>query len=201
MNTEHTHAAALKIARKMGILRPRDLEACGIPRRYATLLYQAGEIQRIGRGLYVTPENTVTENHTLAFVGARAPHAVICLLTALRFHELTTQQPTATWIAVSPKSRPPRLPEVALKVVRFSGKALSEGVQEHVLEGVRVRITSPAKTVVDCFKYRNKIGRDVAVEALRDAMTQRKATLRELDRLARVCRVTTVIRPYLEFYL
>jgi len=192
---------ALALAKKQGILRPRDLEHHGIAKRYAHLLFRAGLLRRVGRGLYTHPDNPPTENHSLALIGKRSPEVVVCLLSALRFHELTTQLPSETWVAVHPKARPPRIPELPLRVVRFSGPALTEGVEEHVLEGVAVRITSAAKTVVDCFKYRNKIGRDVAVEALRDAISQRKTTVRELDRLAQICRVARIMRPYLEIYL
>lgn len=184
-----------------GVLRPCDLEQHGIPRRYAYFLARAGQLRRVGRGLYAHPDNPPTENHNLALIGKHAPKTVVCLLSALRFHELTTQLPPETWVAVHPKARPPRIPECSLRIVRFSGQALTEGIEDHVLEGVMVRITSPAKTVADCFKYRNKIGRDVAVEALRDAISQRKATVLELDRFAHICRVTRIMRPYLELYL
>jgi len=202
MKTSHaTLDAALQLVREMGILRPRDLKARGIPQRYAALLFQSGVIRRLGRGLYAAHENSMTAEHTLAMVGARAPQAIVCLLTALRFHELTTQQPTATWIAIAPKARPPHMPEFRLKVVRFSGASMSEGIEEHCIEGVHVRITSPEKTVIDCFRYRNKIGRDIAVEALRDAVEQRKVSISELVRLAHACRAVTVMRPYLELFL
>ncbi len=147
------------------------------------------------------PDNPPTENHNLAIVGKRAPGAVICLLSALRFHGLTTQLPSETWVAVHPKSRPPRIPEIPLRVVRFSGQALTEGIEDHTIEDVTVHVTNPAKTVADCFKYRNKIGRDVAVEALRDAISQRKATVHEVNHFAHICRVARVMRPYLEIYI
>ena len=191
----------MALAKKLGVLRPRDLEQQGIPRRYAYLLSRAGQLLQVGRGLYAHPDNPPTENHSLALIGKRAPEAVVCLLSALRFHELTTQLPSETWVAVHPKARPPQIPEFSLHVVRFSGQALTEGVEDHVLEGVTVRITNPAKTVVDCFKYRNKIGRDVPVEALRDTISQRKATVLQLDHFAHICRVARVMRPYLELYL
>ena len=201
MKSESTQIEkALALAKAQGVLRPRDLEQHGIGRRYAHVLCRSGLLRRVGRGLYAHADNAPTENHSLALVGKRIPEAVICLLSALRFHELTTQLPDETWIAIHPKSRLPQMPEVALRVVRFSGPALTEGIEEQVLEGVSVRITSVAKTVVDCFRYRNKIGRDIAVEALRDAMNQRKTTVRELDRLAQVCRVGRFMRPYLEIY-
>jgi len=192
---------AMALAKAQGVLRPRDLEQHGIARRYAHLLFRSGLLRRVGRGLYSHPDNPPTENHSLALIGKRAPEAVVCLLSALRFHELTTQLPVEIWIAIHPKARPPQTSEISLHIVRFSGPALTEGIEEHDLEGVTVRITSVAKTVVDCFKYRNKIGRDVAVEALRDAMSQRKTTVREIDRLAQICRVGRVMRPYLELYL
>lgn len=191
----------LALAKEQGVLRPRDLEQRGIPRRYAYALSRAGQLRRVGRGLYVHPDNPPTENHSFALIGKRAPEAVVCLLSALRFHELTTQLPSETWVAVHPKARPPQIPEIPLRVVRFSGQALTKGVEDHLLEGVSVHITTPAKTVADCFKYRNKIGRDVAVEALRDAIEQRKATVHELDHFAHICRVARVMRPYLEIYL
>lgn len=197
---DHLAEEALRLAKVQGILRPRDLEVHGIPRRYASLLAHAGLLRRAGRGLYVHPDNPLTENHSFALVGKRAPEAVICLLSALRFHELTTQIPSETWIAVHPKSRPPQIPELSLRIVRFSGPALTEGFEKHVIEGVPVRITNIAKTVADCFKYRNKIGRDIAVEALRDALNSRRTSVNEIARYAGICRVTQVLRPYLEIY-
>lgn len=202
MRRQESHIAkALALAKKKGVLRPRDLEEESIPRHYAYILYRDGRLNRVGRGLYVHPDNPPTENHTLALVGKRAPEAVVCLLSALRFHELTTQIPSETWVAVHPKARPPQIPEIRVRVVRFSGPALTDGVDDHIIEGVKVRITSPAKTVTDCFKYRNKIGRDVAVEALRDAIDQRKARIQELNHFAHICRVGRIMQPYLELYL
>lgn len=202
MEPQQTHVEkTLALAKEQGILRPRDLKRRGIPRRYAYLLSLDGRLRRVGRGLYVHPDNPPTENHGLALLGKRAPEAVVCLLSALRFHELTTQLPAETWVAVHPKARAPKIPEIPLRIVRFSGPALTGGVEQHVLEGVTVRVTSPAKTVADCFKYRHKIGRDVAVEALRDAISRRKASVRELDYFAHICRVARVMRPYLELYL
>jgi predicted transcriptional regulator of viral defense system len=126
------------------------------------------------------------------------PHGVVCLLSALRFHRLTTQAPFEVWLAIDRKARRPRVKHPPLRVVRFSGPALTEGVEEHTLEGVPVRVTTPARTVVDCFAYRNKVGLDVALEALRDCRRQRKATMDELHRAARVRRMANVMRPYLE---
>ena len=128
----------------------------------------------------------------------RVPQAIVCLLSALQFHALTTQAPFEVWLAVDRKARLPQLDSPPVRVVRFSGKALAYGVQHHTVEGVVVRVYSPAKTVADCFKYRNKLGIDVAIEALRDCLRQKKATVDEIWEAARICRMTNVIRPYLE---
>jgi predicted transcriptional regulator of viral defense system len=188
----------LRIAAKQRIIRPRDLEAGGIAREYLLRLYRKGVLNRAGRGVYVLAEAPTTEHHGLAVVAKQAPKGVVCLLSALRFHGLTTQEPHEVWIAVDNKAYRPQLAWPALTVVRFSGRALTEGVERHVVEGVPVQVFGVAKTVADCFKYRNKIGVDVAIEALRDALGQRKATVDEIYRFAKVCRVAKVMRPYLE---
>jgi predicted transcriptional regulator of viral defense system len=188
----------LEYVRRTGIVRSRDLTQLGVPQDYLWRLYRRGLLERVGRGLYTFPEAEATEHHSLAEACKRVPHGVICLLSALRFHEITTQSPYQVWIAIDVKARAPKADRLSLRVVRFSGLALSEGVQEQTLEGVRLRVFNPAKTVADCFKYRNKIGRDVAVEALRDCLSQHKATADEVWRYAKICRVTEVIRPYLE---
>lgn len=153
---------------------------------------------RVGRGLYRRADLDVTENHSLAEASKAVPDAIVCLLTALRFHGLTTELPSEVWVALPPKAWRPRVERPRLHVVRFSGDALKSGVETHTLEGVRVRIYSAAKTVADCFKYRNKIGTSVAVEALRDAWRTRKASADDLTRYAKVCRVLNVMRPYME---
>ena len=140
----------------------------------------------------------LTENHSVAAACKRVPRGVVCLLSALRFHDLTTQLPFEVWMAVHPKARRPKLDHPPLRIVRFSGKSLSEGVEEHLVEGVSVRVYALAKTVADCFKYRNKIGLEVALEALREFWRDKRGTMDELWRYAEICRVTNVIRPYLE---
>jgi predicted transcriptional regulator of viral defense system len=187
----------LILARTAGLLRPRDLGAHGIPRVILTRLSRKGLLKKVGRGLYVLPEADLSEHHSLAQAGKRVPHGVICLLSALRFHGLTTQSPFEVWMAIDVKARKPHLEAPPLRIVRFSGNALAYGVEEHRVEGVVVRITSPAKTVADCFKYRNKIGLDVALEALKDYRRAGKS-LDDLWKAAEVCRVSSVIRPYLE---
>jgi predicted transcriptional regulator of viral defense system len=186
----------VELARQAGILRSRDLGA--IPRQYLRLAEEQGKLTRVARGLYVASDADVTENHDLALAARRVPQGVVCLLSALRFHELTTQMPFEVWLAIDPKARLPKTEYPPLRIVRFSGAALSYGAAPHTIEGVTVRITTPAKTVADCFKYRNKIGLDVALEALRDCYHERKATLDEIWQAAKVCRVANVIRPYME---
>ena len=193
-----TAKKVLKIAREAGILRPRDLDAHRIPRKYLNILFHQGLLSRVGRGLYVPVDSEPTEHRTLAEVCKRVPAGVICLLSALRFHDLTTQMPYQVWLAIHYKARLPKEPQLPIRIVRFSGAALAEGVEEHQIEGVPVKVYNPAKTVADCFKYRNKIGHDIALEALRDCRSQRKCSTDELWRYAKVCRVWNVMKPYLE---
>jgi len=188
----------LEIAEQVGVLRPRDLDAYGIPRIYLSRLCDHGRLQRVGRGLYVLPSADVSEHHTLAEACKRVPHGVVCLLSALRFHGLTTQSPFEVWLAIGSKVWRPKVDYPPLRLFRFSARALEAGVEEHSIEGVSVRVYNPAKTVADCFKYRNKIGLDVALEALRDCRRQRKCTNDELWRYAKTCRMANVMRPYLE---
>lgn len=190
-----------KIARLAGsqpVLRSRDLARYRISRTALKRMEARGGIERLGRGLYALPGTSGTLHQSLVEVAKRVPKAVACLLTALRFHELTTQAPFEVWIALPRQAWRPRLEYPKLRVLRFSGKALSEGVETHVIQGVTVKVYNPAKTVADCFKYRNKFGLDVALEALRECWREKKATMNELNRYAEVCRVRNVMRPYLE---
>jgi predicted transcriptional regulator of viral defense system len=189
---------ALRIIRRLGIVRPTQLEAHGIPRSRLYRLVRKGLIERQARGIYTASEHPVTAEHTLATVAKQVPSGVFCLLTALRFHELTTQAPAEVWIAMPEKARRPRLDHPRLRVTRFSGPALTEGIETHRVEGVDVRTYSAAKTVADCFKYRNKVGIDVAVEALRDFSRRHRGGATELARYARICRVSRVMQPYLD---
>jgi predicted transcriptional regulator of viral defense system len=181
-----------------GVLRARDLARMGLSRQRIQRLLQQGALVRVGRGLYSRPDAAVTENHTLAQVCARVPHGVICLLSALQFHHLTTQNPWQVWLLVESHARTPKLDYPPLRIFRASGEAFTAGVAEHEIESVVVRVTNIAKTVADCFKYRNKVGLDVALEALRECLRYRRATVSELTRYARICRVERVMRPYLE---
>ena len=188
----------LHVLRRLGIVRAGELKAHGIPRGQIYRLVQNGLVVREARGIYVASKHPITAEHTLAQVAKRVPGGVFCLLTALRFHELTTQAPAEVWIALAEKARKPKLDYPRLRVARFSGRALTEGIEKHRLEGVEVRVYSAAKTVADCFKYRNKIGIDVAVEALRDFSRRHRGGATELARYARICRVSRVMQSYLD---
>lgn len=181
-----------------GTLRSRELEAHGVRRIQLSRWVAAGELNRLGRGLYALPDYAPNQHASLVEVARRAPQVVFCLLTALRFHELTTQAPFEVWIAIGNKEHAPRLPYPKLRVLRFSPESLHYGVEEHPVDGAMLRVTSVAKTVADCFKFRSKIGLDVAMEALRDALKRRRVTADEIWRAAKVCRVAAVMGPYLE---
>ena len=188
----------LDLVREAGLVRPRDLESAGVPGGSLAQLAQRGLLDRLGRGLYALPGAAPSEHRSLAEVSKRTPRGVVCLLSALRFHGLTTQAPPEVWLAIGPKDRAPRPEGVRLRIVRVSGAARDAGVETHVVEGVPVRVYAAAKTVADCFKFRNKIGTDIAVEALRDCLEQRLGTTDELFEYARVCRVSRVMRPDME---
>ena len=188
----------LRTIRRLGIVRPVNLEAHGIPRGQLYRLVRAGLVERQARGIYVVNSHPYSADHTLAQVAKRVPGGVFCVLTALRFHGLTTQSPAEVWIALPEKARKPQLDYPRLRVARFSGPALTQGIETHRLEMVDVRVYSAAKTVADCFKYRNKVGIDVAVEALRDFGQRHRGGATELARFARICRVTRVMQPYLD---
>lgn len=196
----HIPDQLLELMENAQILRPHDLERKGIPRRDLRRLQEEGLIERIGRGLYRVSSAAGTEHQSLAEAAKRIPHGVVCLLSALRFHDLTTQNPFEVWIAIDRKAWRPRVDVPPLRIVRFSGEALKAGIEEHTIEGVPVRVYSPAKTVADCFKYRNKIGVDVAIEALRDCLEKRLCTFDDLWKFAKICRVANVMRPYLESF-
>ena len=191
-------AKVLTLAKQGGVIRARDLEPHSIPRAYLARLTEAGKLQRLGRGLYMLANGDITTNHSLAEAAKRVPHGVVCLLSALRFHGVTTQAPFEVWLAIDNKARAPAAQETPLRIVRFSGEALQAGIETHTIDGVPTKIYCLAKTIADCFKYRNKIGLDVAIEALRESWRARKCTMDEMWRYATICRVGTVMRPYLE---
>lgn len=188
----------LKLARRRRGVTARELAAAGIHRQVLSRLVESGEIERVVRGVYRLPEHPLTENYGLAMASAVVPHGVICLLSALQFHGIGTQLPSEVWIAIDRRARRPALKYPPLRVVRYSGAALTEGVEPHRIEGQAVRVYNVAKTVADCFKYRNKIGLDVALEALREARRAKQASAEALWRYAKINRVANVMRPYLE---
>ncbi len=183
---------------RTGTLRSRELTARGVSRVQLSRWLAAGELQRLGHGIYALPDYAPNQHASLVEVARRAPQVVFCLLTALRFHELTTQAPFEVWIAIGNKDHPPRLAYPKLRVQRFSPASLDFGVQEHHVDGATLRVTDVAKTVADCFKFRNKVGLDVALEALREAVHARRTTVDAIWAAAKVCRVDSVMRPYLE---
>ena len=186
------------LAQHQGIIRPRDLISLGIPNSYLARLCQRGVLTRVARGLYQLSDADITENHSLAEVARRTPHGVVCLLSALQFHRLGTQAPFEVWIAIARTAHRPETEHPPLRVVRMSGRTFEAGIENHIIEGTEVRIYSPAKTVADCFKFRNRIGLDVALEALRDFRQEHRNNMDELWEFAHTCRVARVMRPYLE---
>jgi len=188
----------LAILKQEGVLRPRDLDAYHIPRRYLSRLYQQGLLDRSSRGLYIAAGTEMSERQSIVEVSKRIPAGVVCLLSALSIHGLTTQSPFEVWLAIDPKARRPQLHDLPLRIARFSGDALTDGVEYHKIDGMNVPVYSPAKTVADCFKYRNKIGLDIAIEALKDGWGGKRFKMDELWRYARICRVQNVMQAYLE---
>ena len=195
---QNSHQNILDLAAQRGLIRPCDLDALGLPSIALTRLVRQGLLSRVGRGLYARPDRTVSEHGTLAEVARKHPQAIICLLSALRVHDLTTQAPFDVWIAIPNKAHAPKMDYPPLRVMRFSGAALTEGIETHRIDGVTVRVTNVARTVADCFKFRNKIGLDVAMEALQEAWRSRRVSMDELWRYGTLCRVANVMRPYME---
>ncbi|MEO8119965.1 MAG: type IV toxin-antitoxin system AbiEi family antitoxin domain-containing protein [Rhodoferax sp.] len=190
--------AVLALAAKRPLLRARDLTEATLPTVVLSRLVAAGKLERVARGLYSLPGQPLSEHRSLAEVALRVPQGVICLLSALRVHGIGTQAPFEVWLAI-PRSTPtPRLDQPALRAVRMSGAALTDGVESIMIDGVTVPVFNAAKTVTDCFKYRNKVGLDVGLEALREAWSRRLVTMDDLWHYAAINRVANVMRPYLE---
>lgn len=188
----------LALARKRPLLRARDLAEHALPTIALTRLVAAGKLERVARGIYCLPGRRLSEHSSLAEVSLQVPRGVICLLSALRMHELGTQAPFEVWIAIPQNAPAPRVDLPSLRIVRMSGNALAEGIEIRNIDGVKVPIFSAEKTIADCFKFRNKIGLDVALEALRDGWSRSVLSMDELTRHAAIDRVANVMRPYLE---
>ena len=185
------------LLRAKGMVRARELAQIGVGGETLQQLLRRGALLRIGRGLYVAPDRALTEHDQLAQLAIKHPRVVFCLLTALQIHGLTTQAPHEVWVAISPNARAPQVEYPPLRVVRLSDPDIQ--IEQISLDGVvRISVTSAAKTVVDCFKFRNKIGLDVALEALKDAWRKKKVSMDDLWESAQLCRMTNVMRPYLE---
>jgi predicted transcriptional regulator of viral defense system len=195
-----TKAASLRnLTASRPTFRTMDAVRAGTPRTTLTRLVRQGDLTRVSRGVYAWADRATTEHDSLLEVSIRTPQAVFCLLTALQFHQLTTQSPAEVWLALPNKARTPRMSYPPLHVVRYSRASLTEGVETHLIEGQSIRMYNVAKTVADCFKFRNKIGIDIAIEALKDAWQQQKVTMADLYYYGKICRVEKIMRPYLEF--
>jgi predicted transcriptional regulator of viral defense system len=190
--------AIMKMVRKTGVVRAREIRKAGLHPEYLRKLCKSGHLIRTGRGLYVLADGDFTEHHSLAEACKRVPHGIICLLSALSFYEIGTQNPHQIWMAIDRTMRKPKVDYPPIRIFRFSGPSLEEGIEEKKIEGVSVRVYNPAKTVADCFKYRNKVGIDVAIEALKECWRSRRSTIDELVHYAKICRVRNIMQPYME---
>lgn len=188
----------IELLRKRGLMRLAELKRRGIHAPTLSRLVEEGSIARRGRGLYELSDADVSLAHSLAEIAVRVPKGVICLISALQYHEITLQAPRSIWVAIGAKDHKPKVTHLAVRFLHFGDKALRSGVQTVTIDGVDVRIFSAARTVVDCFRYRRIVGLDVALEALRLALRARKAKPDEIARIAKKLRIWTVIRPYLE---
>lgn len=191
-------AQALQLVRERGIVRPRDLHAHGIARESLRRLSARGLLVQSGRGLYHLAGAPLTAHHSLAEATRRVPQGVVCLLSALRFHDLTTQEPHEIWLALPLRAHQPNVDYPPLQTVRMNEATHRAGIETHIIENVPVPVFSVAKTIADCFKYRSTVGLDVALEALREGWRERRFVMSELEEYARLCRVANVMRPYLE---
>ena len=188
----------LNLAAKRQIIRPKDASVLGVPRNYLSRFVEKGLLRKVGRGLYASTSSPATEHLSLIEAAYRVPNGVICLLSALQFHKFTTQAPHQVWMTIDVKAWTPKTASPRIRFVRMSGTALRFGVKEYPVQGANLKVYTPAKTVADCFKFRNKIGLDVALEALRECRRLKKGSMDELWAAAKVCRVANIMRPYLE---
>lgn len=190
----------LRLAAADGMVRPKDLKPLGISQAYLQRLAEQGELNRIGRGVYVLPSFEISEHHSLAEATKRFPRGLICLLSALRFHDLGTETPGQVWLALPPEAPRPRASDLPLRVVRYSSLAMTTGIERHRIENVEVQVTSKPRTIVDCFRFRNQIGISTAVESLQSGLRQGvKPT--EVRAMAETFRQANVMRPYMESLL
>ena len=189
---------AVNFTKKHGMIRVKDAVKEGIHPENLRRLCKKGLLVKMARGIYIPADSEISQNVGLAQISKRLPHGVICLLSALQFHDIGTQSPFEVWVAIDQKAAAPRIDYPPIRIVRFSGKALSEGIEVHQIEGVEVKIYNKAKTIADCFKFRNKIGLDITLEALKDSRQRKLCTNDEIWKYAKLCRVSNVMKPYLE---
>ncbi|MEO8059551.1 MAG: AbiEi antitoxin N-terminal domain-containing protein [Burkholderiales bacterium] len=188
----------LELAHRQRLLSAADLRSRGWSPQLLLKLHQTGQLQRVTRGLYSLPDSEMTEHQSLVEVCRRVPKAVVCLLSALQFHDIGTQLPHEIWIALPEATQTPAIDYPSLRIARLRGEAYSEGIETIVEHGSTIRVYSLAKTITDCFKFRHKVGLDVALEALKEAWRQRKLNIDEVTRYAKINRVAQVMQPYLE---
>lgn len=188
----------INFVEERSVVRPRDLKEHGLPKDYLYMLAKEGVIEQVGRGLYQWPGRDLGRHQSLLEVGKLIPKAVVVLLSALNFHNLTTQNPHQVWLAIDRKSWRPEISYPPVRFVTMSEDALYAGIEKHLISGVSIKVSNPAKTIADCFKYRNKVGLDVALEALREGWAARKFTMNDLARYAEICRVKKIMQPYIE---
>lgn len=196
--TRNATQRVLELARSRRLLRAADVREHGESAQLLLALHQAGKLQRVARGVYSLPGLAPTEHMSLAEICQRVPRAVVCLLSALQFHEIGAQAPHEVWIALPEGAQTPAVPYPPLRIARLRGAAYTEGIETVMDNGGPIRVYGVAKTVTDCFKFRNKVGLDVALEALKDAWRQRRVAMDDLTRYARINRVGRVMQPYLE---
>lgn len=189
---------ALDYIKEQQIVRPRDLDEKNIPQVYLYRFLERGQVRKISRGVYEYVDREYTEHATIIEVCKWVPHGVVCLDSALQFHEVTTQLPHKVWIALDNSAWRPDPNKYPIRVIHMSGKSLTEGITTHKIEGVEVKVYNLAKTVADCFKFRNKVGLDVALEALYEVRRRKLVTSDDLWKYAKICRVSKVMRPYME---
>jgi predicted transcriptional regulator of viral defense system len=191
-------AHILELARRQRLLSAADLRSHGWSPQLLLKLHRTGQLQRVTRGIYSLPDSEITEHQSLVEVCRRVPKAVVCLLSALQFHEIGTQLPHEVWIALPEATQTPTIDYPSLRIARLRGEAYTEGIETIVEHGSTIRVYSLAKTITDCFKFRHKVGLDVALEALKEAWRQRKLNIDEVTRYAKINRVAQVMQPYLE---
>lgn len=189
---------AVKTLKMRGIARLNELMAAGVSQETVARLVRSGQVTRLARGLYQLPGAVLQNEHGFAEASKLVPKGVICLVSALQFHELTIQLPRSIWMAIETRARTPRITHPIIRFVRFSKDALPEGVERHKIEGVTVRVTDPAHTVADCFRFRSKVGLDVALEGLREALKRKSVSADAIMKAAQRRRIWSKLRPYLE---